>query len=1093
MSVLDLPRLHFAGTAVLSLPTGPRFSGLLDQETNTVRTDDGPFPVERPPGEYHDYLMERTARFDAAGRPDPDGPFNSTVGWNLGGSGHFGIDTAVVGVETEPGRLDTSDALVGRAVDMWGHYNPYLATTFNKARVFDVDPAARSTSTLMVGQFSLGRLGRSHEVGYLLTGPVSGYHPPRWHDFRHLPDEHDHPFAPYTRLSVLYQFVVRDDLEFPADPAVSPGLSALRAMLDDGRAGGLVVQFVLSNMATPVVPDRPDRWDLHGTVGPWFPDELATYPAGRLLVPEPGHRSPLRALSLAVQDEHVVLNMANALPRTHRAPRPGPGGTHPVGPPVDAGPLELRTVDGDRLVAVLPPEVYRAADATCGVVTVPRVDGAADSALYLVGEPPTGGRVTMLLEREVNVQSDDASLIVEHPRGPGDTEHDHVLEVRSFVRGHPAAVDGVRVTQFPNPAAFPADPAASVSATTATDLAVAVLSGEPGPGTDPAAGGGAPAPHTTVATDGSGRGRIRVHGTRAGSCRLLLGTTDDPLPSDPDAPGSAAVGHDDGDRLGIWPAAGSVALRILPDDWALERIPQDEVTVEVLYREVFAYYELLFTFMKSDVFSLADDFRVATHPRLIWNMCDPRNKATTYYMPPSRDLTEPKAGLLLKFLRASHAAAQAPVEAAAGRPLERGITSRGGLIAALRQAATAELAVMLQYLYAVYSLPTLGAGRQLVERGAWTPDQLRMVCGDGGETLDGGLRATLLSIAREEMIHFLVINNVLMAIGEPFTVPDVDFGRINGELPIPLDFALEPLGIGTLDRFLAIERPDHHVRGVRRGDLGGVDLRDQRSRYGSLSELYAAIRDGLQRVPDLFLVEPGCGGGEHHLFMRESVNVAHPDYQLEVDDLPSALFAIDFVTEQGEGGVLGPVAASPPADSHYETFLRLYRELMAEQLRSPDAGPWTPAYPVLRNPTVVAGRDGNREPIADETARQVAVLFNRSYFLMVQLMVNHFGRGPNASLRRSDLMNAALEVMTGMMRPLAELLVTLPSGRPGRTAGPTFELEEMPRMEPRTEVAKRALALRFQHLAEACRKCELVPSSVTGTAEYLGGYFGELR
>lgn len=1083
MSVFDLPRLHFAGTATTSLPTGPRFSRLLDQETNTVRTEDGPFPVDRPPAEFHDYLRRRTPRFDAAGRQDPDGQFNSTTGWNLGGSGHFGVEAAFVGVELAPGQPDTGDPLVGRSLDMWGHYNPYLATTFNKARVFDVDPASEWTSTLMVGQLSCGRLGRSHEAGYLLTAPVSGYHPPRWHDFRHVPAADDHPFASYTRRSVLHQFVVREGVEFPTPPLVSPALSRLRELLDNGRAGGLVVQFVLSNMATPVVADRPDRWDLHGTVAPWFPGEMTTYPAGRLLVPSPGHWSPLRTLSLAVHDEHVVLNMVNARPRTHRAAKAGPRGTHPVGEPVDVGELELRTVDGDRLVAVITPEAYRAADATCGVVTAARTDrGAVDGSLHLVGDLPGGGRGPLLREREVNIQSDDASLILEHPRTPECEDHDHLVEIRSFVRGRPAAVAEVRVTQYPNPAAFPADPAAQEPGATATALAVAALSDATGL----SGGSGTPAPHTVVATDDRGIGRIRVHGMRPGSCRLLLTAGEDPLPPDSDEPGSAVAGYDDGDDLGVWSSAGAIALRILPDHWHLEQVPQDDVSVDVLYREVFAYYELLFTFMKSDVFSLADDFRVATHPRLIWNMCDPRNKATTYYMPPSRDLTEPQAGLLLKFLRASHAAAEAPVEVPATTPRRSSTPGRGELIAALRQAATAELAVMLQYLYAVYSLPTLGAGSRLVERGDWTADQLQIICGDGGETLDGGLRATLLGIAREEMIHFLVVNNILMAIGEPFTVPDVDFGRINGELPISLDFALEPLGVGSLDRFLAIERPAHNARGGR----AALDLCDPQCRYSSLSELYAAIRDGLQRVPDLFLVERGRGGGEHHLFMRESMNTAHPDYQLEVDDLPSALFAIDFVTEQGEGGVLSGMAASPPEDSHYETFLRAYRVVAGEQLRSAGTSPWSPAYPVLRNPTVIAGRDGNRELILDETARQVAVLFNRSYFLMVQLMVNHFGRAPNSSLRRSDLMNGALEVMTGMMRPLAELLVTLPSGRTGRTAGPTFELEEMPRMEPRTDVAMRTLALRFHHLAEACRLCNIVPPSVAGTARHLGTYFG---
>jgi hypothetical protein len=47
MSIFDFPRLHFGGTAVTRLPTGPR-NGLLDQARNRALTDEGPFPVDRP-------------------------------------------------------------------------------------------------------------------------------------------------------------------------------------------------------------------------------------------------------------------------------------------------------------------------------------------------------------------------------------------------------------------------------------------------------------------------------------------------------------------------------------------------------------------------------------------------------------------------------------------------------------------------------------------------------------------------------------------------------------------------------------------------------------------------------------------------------------------------------------------------------------------------------------------------------------------------------------------------------------------------------------------------------------------------------------
>jgi hypothetical protein len=158
MSVFDLPRLHFSGVATTKLPTGPR-SGLVDLATNSALIADEPFPAHRPAQEYHDYLDQHGERFDAAGQLTSDGAFSALKGWNFGGNGHFWVDATIVSVEVSAGCIDVEDPVVRRNVDMWGHYNPYLATTVNRARVFDVDPSSSWTTTLMVGQFCFGRQG----------------------------------------------------------------------------------------------------------------------------------------------------------------------------------------------------------------------------------------------------------------------------------------------------------------------------------------------------------------------------------------------------------------------------------------------------------------------------------------------------------------------------------------------------------------------------------------------------------------------------------------------------------------------------------------------------------------------------------------------------------------------------------------------------------------------------------------------------------------------------------------------------------------------------------------------------------------------
>ncbi|WP_326594739.1 ferritin-like domain-containing protein [Streptomyces sp. NBC_01803] len=1071
MSVFDLPRLHFAGTAVTRLPTGPR-SGLLDLATNRPIAGPAPFPVHRPAEEYHAYLDRRGVK-----------------GWNFGGNGHFWVDATVVATETEPGRADTTDPVVGRAVDLWGHYNEYLATTANRARVFDVDPASNWTTTVMVGQLALGRLGRSHDVGYLAIGDVRDVSPPRWQNPRYVLETGDHPLSRELTRSVVHQFVVDADdrLRWTAAAAGSPAVSALRDAVEGGGYGGVLVRFALFNMATPARDSAPDRWQLRGTVAPWRPPEPRTCPTGRLLTAREGRRagrrSPLHNLTVRLADGRATADMVTALPVVSRAPVPDPrtpgGALHLLGPRLDLGDLELRTASG-RLLAVFPRDAYLGAayERTGGVLTAPRADGRADDpdeALRLAARDGT----VLLAEEEITVLTDRASLFLEHPNPRTGDDHAVDITVRSFVRGRPAAVDGIEVHQFCNPRALPLDPRATAPGARAAAIRVVGFGRAARPGGPPEELSAT----AVLATDVSGHGRLTVGGVRAGAAHILLLPPGTPLPCDPDAPGSAAAGYDNDDRLGYWSAAGLLSARVLPDHWYLADVPPEQVTFDLVHQEVLAYFELMYPFMKAEVMSLADPAKVATHARIIWLMCDPRHKDKTFYMPSTRDLTAPQADLLLTYARRVEGARQTPPPPPAAPPRPAPLTTRDALCAALRQAATIELAVMLQYLYAVWSIPTHSAARQYVERGTWTPEQARLLCGDGPHALDGGLRGSLLGVAREEMTHFLVINNILMATGEPFHLPDIDFTTAGHLLPVPLDLCLEGFGRGSLQRFIALERP-HHLTGHAPGPAGpGAPP----FAYGSLSELYAAIRAAVQTVDGVFLVDRGRGGGEHHLFMRETLNVTHPDYQLEVDDVSSAVFAIDFVTEHGEGNVID---APLPSDSHYDTFLRVAEALAAEHAVGPGGRrvPWEPAYPVPRNPTLRPGHPG-AELVTDPEARAAIDLFNRSYALTMRLMVQHFGLSPDKSLRRSRLMNAALDLMTGVLRPLGEHIVTLPSGRPGRTAGPSFEMGGDPVPIPRADVAARWIAARCAELADSAEKIPRLAESVPGMLRLFADQF----
>jgi len=644
MSVFDLPRVHFAGVATTKLPTGPR-SGLVDLATNRALTEDGPYPAAGRPADYHAYLERWGPRYDASGRPDDNGLFTAGKGWNFNGNGHFWIDARVTCVEAVDG-VDRTDSLVGRAVDLWGHYNEYLGTTANRARIFDLDPTSNWT-TVMVGQVGIGRDGRSHDTGYMVVGDVAGIQPPRWQNADFIGDVGAHWGASRLRRSTVYQFVVRrgDDLHW-LDVTASPAARSLRETVDSPAFGGLVVQFALANMAVPEAPDAPNRCAVWGTIAGWRPDELCSYPAGRLLTRRgAGHddRRMLHNLAVSVRPERVCLNMITAVPRLDRGTAAGPGPLPALGTRADLGDLELRTAATDTLVARIPRAGYRSDtfDQTSGVVTVPTLaNGPAvrDEALRLVGHP-AGRRTVLLAEEEVNLQVDDAIVVLDHPKPVPDHDDRVEVAIRSFVRGGPGPVPEIHVHQYGNPRSRRLDPDG------ARDI-VRLRAGRVDTGTDLAAS-------CVTATDAHGRGWFTVQGSRGGATRLLLSARADERPGEAGADRDLAAAYDNDDAYGFWPAVGVVDVRVLPDDWHLDRLPTEAVTFDLLYREVFAYYELLYSFMRSEVFSLADSGKVQTYARLIWQMCDPANRGRTYFMPSTRDLSTPKARLLLKYLAIS--------------------------------------------------------------------------------------------------------------------------------------------------------------------------------------------------------------------------------------------------------------------------------------------------------------------------------------------------------------------------------------------------------------------------------------------------------
>ncbi|PHV39158.1 iminophenyl-pyruvate dimer synthase VioB [Janthinobacterium sp. BJB304] len=980
MSLLDFPRLHFRGFARANVPTGNRNThGNIDIATNAVSMAGEAVDLSRPPAEFHAHLKQLAPRFNAEGKPDPDGIFSQAAGYNFCGNNHFSWENArITGVQLRDGEVDTQDALVGAKLALWGHYNEYLRTTFNRARWIDNNPAQPDTTLIYAGQFTLSDKLAAPNTPTLFTADIAQAHSVRWLGSGHITERSGHFLDDEFGRSRLFQFsVAKGDPHFlfNADLALPASMHALQQALDDDEVQGLTVQYCLFNMSTPQKPDSPVFYDLAGSIGLWRRDELATYPAGRLLQPRQGSLGPVL---VKVHADRVSFNMPTAIPFTTR----GTGAvseqhpTHALGGKQALGDLLLQDADGT-VLARIPEPLYRDYWRHHGVFDVPLQHAAASGSLSL------GSAQAQWEEADWVLQSDSNQLYLEAPNRKKHEAFPQTITVQSRFRGALAA---------------PADLSAQ-----AEDGALLAVQQQPSP-------------------HGHGYTALTLTGRQPGATRIVL-----------------AAGNDK-QYLGV---------RVLPDDWDLDDVPAEQVDYVFLYRHVMSYYELVYPFMSDKVFSLADQCKCETYSRLMWQMCDPQNRDKSYYMPSTRELSLPKSRLFLKYLAQVEAKAKAALPQPAAQHV---IGCKAELIDELKKAIDLELSLMLQYLYAAYSIPNYAQGAALVRAGRWLPAELELACGGEDRRRNSGTRGALLEIAHEEMIHYLLVNNVLMALGEPFYSGTPVLGQqARQRFGLDTEFAFEPFSEHVLARFVRFEWPDYLPTPGK-----------------SIATFYIAIRQALAELPGLFENGGGKRGGEHHLFLKELTNRAYPGYQLEVSDRDSALFAIDFVTEQGEG-----VAVDSPhfASSHFHRLRAVAGKFSACEK------PFEPALPALKNPVLEARADCS--VVTDPKARALMRLYQGCYELTFLLMAHHFAQQPLGSLRRSRLMNASIDIMTGLLRPLSAALMNMPSGVPGRHAGPPVPEPVGSRVSSDYSLGCDMLAQKCLALAQYARSLE---SDVIGMA-----------
>jgi hypothetical protein len=412
------------------------------------------------------------------------------------------------------------------------------------------------------------------------------------------------------------------------------------------------------------------------------------------------------------------------------------------------------------------------------------------------------------------------------------------------------------------------------------------------------------------------------------------------------------------------------------------------------------------------------------------------------------------------------------------------------LLMLLHLGAEVEHSLMVQYLYAAYSI----GGNQI-------PDEHR--------TMVEGWRDAILSVAREEMGHLLTVQNLLVFLGGSVNFAREDFPWDREVYPFP--FSLEPFSIKSLSCYIYAEMPrsvtpeptppprkrrepnyvvpsaEAQARTINQvvaslGDwLDPETVRTGMHRVGELYEHIIEVISDEAKIADTAFDEssyeiqaswdewgrgyrpsPKMLDSEGNLISHAATVLAadRPAHVL-VDRVASrtdAIKALRALADQGEG----PHTNRSHEPSHFERFLDIFQEL----LRHGDPS-WKPARDIPRDPTTrldfaravrgplpvtapqsratVQRSDPEASIIDAITAKHLAQIFNERYRLLLDYLAHTFRLARTTRRDRPGLRSMVMHRAFGEMynlKTIAGLLVRLPRRDDGVSgyAGPPFEM-----------------------------------------------------
>jgi rubrerythrin len=385
------------------------------------------------------------------------------------------------------------------------------------------------------------------------------------------------------------------------------------------------------------------------------------------------------------------------------------------------------------------------------------------------------------------------------------------------------------------------------------------------------------------------------------------------------------------------------------------------------------------------------------------------------------------------------------------------------LVELLRVASTLEHKLMVQYLFAAYSLG-----------GPQVPGEYRDMVREW--------RETFLTIAREEMGHLLTAQNILTFLGAEINFADSEFAW-NIEY-----FSFEPVTLNSLACYLFAEMDAADVfpekEEIKR--RAARQLRIVPDKLIPVEELYTAIIALLadeEKIPEAALKHNtylaqatwddwGRSYGPEPRMLDAEGSLDGPPPPIipnraillinNVASRTEAVEALKAVSGQGEGPRLSlnkrpkrphmsegytMEGQDPREPSHFVRFIKIYRELKSTQSKK-----WSPSLPVAVNPCTIERPEGTY--ISCEHSRDWADLFNMRYRMLLECLAHTFRLARvtphnEPSVRAMSMHRVFCEMYN--LKAIAKILVQMPltdDPHDDRRAGPPFYLPHTHSLPP---------------------------------------------